>query len=267
MNFFQEYIAGDRIQAIAQAQYDVGRSPQDVQLLMRQPVVYVKTDFWERGLNALRQRSKPCVLITHNSDIAITEKIYKHKPPSVKVWFAVNVEYKADDLIPIPLGCENKRSPGYSGDMKVINQYANDRLPRPHLCFLNCNPRTWKEVREPLIEKFKEEPWVHYEPYGCPFDRTMELTRASKFVLCPRGNGIDTHRFWEAVYLGAIPVVETATPFCSWSESIPMLTVDCLQNVTKDMLEQTWKDIKSKQWSLDHAKFSYWRKRILRCLS
>ena len=28
------------------------------------------------------------------------------------------------------------------------------------------------------------------------------------FVACPEGNGIDTHRLWEALYLRTIPIVE-----------------------------------------------------------
>jgi hypothetical protein len=28
-----------------------------------------------------------------------------------------------------------------------------------------------------------------------------------KFIACPRGNGLDTHRFWESLYRGSIPVV------------------------------------------------------------
>jgi hypothetical protein len=28
-----------------------------------------------------------------------------------------------------------------------------------------------------------------------------------RFCLCLRGNGIDTHRFWESLYLGVIPVI------------------------------------------------------------
>lgn len=254
------------MQAIAKAQYDIGRNPGDVQLLMRQSIVYIKTDFWERGLNALRQRSKPCALITHNSDIAITEKIYKYRPECVTEWFAVNIEVEDKKLTPLPLGCENKRSPGYSGDMKVIERLTKASLPRPNLAFLNCNPRTRREVREPLIERFKDESWVCYEPYGSPFDRTMELTRASKFVFCPRGNGWDTHRFAESIYLGSIPITEPTIGAKQWSKTCPILIVDSLLNVTKSMLEAKWNDFKEKQWSLDHFRFTYWRKRIIRCV-
>jgi hypothetical protein len=28
-----------------------------------------------------------------------------------------------------------------------------------------------------------------------------------RFIACPRGNGIDTHRFWETLYRGSLPVV------------------------------------------------------------
>lgn len=28
-----------------------------------------------------------------------------------------------------------------------------------------------------------------------------------KYVACPRGNGLDTHRFWESLYRGSIPIV------------------------------------------------------------
>lgn len=34
-----------------------------------------------------------------------------------------------------------------------------------------------------------------------------DLASRYRFVFCPRGNGIDTHRFWESLYRGSIPVV------------------------------------------------------------
>jgi hypothetical protein len=53
------------------------------------------------------------------------------------------------------------------------------------------------------------------------------LVKQHKFVLCPRGNGIDTHRFWETLYRGAIPIVIRD----KWSQSLalhnlPMIEVD-----------------------------------------
>ena len=37
-------------------------------------------------------------------------------------------------------------------------------------------------------------------------DYLLELS-SYYFCLCPRGNAFDTHRFWESLYLGVIPVI------------------------------------------------------------
>lgn len=53
------------------------------------------------------------------------------------------------------------------------------------------------------------------------------LVSDHRFIVCPRGNGIDTIRFWETLYRGSIPIVESS----DWakyfqSHGIPMLLVD-----------------------------------------
>lgn len=53
-----------------------------------------------------------------------------------------------------------------------------------------------------------------------------------QFVFCPRGNGIDTHRFWETLYRGSIPVVfnsEWATYFMQLG--VPMVTIECIDEI------------------------------------
>lgn len=54
------------------------------------------------------------------------------------------------------------------------------------------------------------------------------------FCCCPMGNGFDTHRFWESLYFGAIPIVKNH-PF-----------YDCLQYYYPDIpmiLIEEWKDL------------------------
>ena len=62
---------------------------------------------------------------------------------------------------------------------------------------------------------------------------------AHKFVVSPRGNGIDTHRFWEAVYLGAVPIV-LHSPLDALYGQVPSLIVKDYTAVTEAMLEQLW---------------------------
>ena len=42
------------------------------------------------------------------------------------------------------------------------------------------------------------------------FNDYMEEINKYKFVLCPRGNGIDTHRFCEILLMGSVPIVESS---------------------------------------------------------
>ena len=63
-----------------------------------------------------------------------------------------------------------------------------------------------------------------------------------KFVACPRGNGIDTHRFWEALYRGSVPIVIAS----KWSNSLKYLDLPLIEvskwaeagNVIKEFTDQ-----------------------------
>ena len=56
-----------------------------------------------------------------------------------------------------------------------------------------------------------------------------------KFVLCPRGNGIDTHRFTEILFMGSVPIVEKNGLSDLYSK-FPCIIVDNFNNITFDML-------------------------------
>ena len=46
-----------------------------------------------------------------------------------------------------------------------------------------------------------------------------------KFIACVRGNGIDTHRLWETLYRGRIPLVEKS----KWLESLNYLNLPIVE--------------------------------------
>jgi hypothetical protein len=51
---------------------------------------------------------------------------------------------------------------------------------------------------------------------GQNYENYIDNIYNHKFVICPEGNGIDTHRFWESLYLGVIPVIiNNKTTKCS----------------------------------------------------
>lgn len=53
----------------------------------------------------------------------------------------------------------------------------------------------------------------------------MQL-RKHKFVLCPEGNGVDTHRLWETLYMGGVPIIQKSNFLPNIVNSLPVLQLD-----------------------------------------
>ena len=62
-----------------------------------------------------------------------------------------------------------------------------------------------------------------------------ERLNSHKFILCPPGNGVDTHRVWESLYLGSIPVVEKNTVNQKYA-GLPIITYNNLEELTFEYL-------------------------------
>lgn len=71
-----------------------------------------------------------------------------------------------------------------------------------------------------------------------PLEKFWSEIAASKFTICPKGNGEDSHRIWEALYLGSIPVVENTVALRYFSE-LPLLYVEDFESITESLEFQT----------------------------
>jgi hypothetical protein len=76
-------------------------------------------------------------------------------------------------------------------------------------------------------------------PAALVYDKTLE----SRYALCPRGCGVDTHRFYECIYLGCVPiVVRTHTVFDRLYAAFPCFVVERWADVTEELLDQSYPD-------------------------
>ena len=104
--------------------------------------------------------------------------------------------------------------------------------------YININENTNKDARGNInIEKsFTVKGRVPFTEYA---DDIMK----SYFVLCPRGNGLDTHRAWEAYYLDSIPVVEdNYMNRAIFSGEKPVMFVQDMRDVTELSLRTFYKN-------------------------
>lgn len=81
------------------------------------------------------------------------------------------------------------------------------------------------------------------------------------FVLSPFGMGMDCHRTWETLCLGAIPIVK-APKFKKMFEDLPVLIVDDWSEITRELLDETINNFKNKTFDYEKLKLNFWIDKI-----
>ena len=119
---------------------------------------------------------------------------------------------------PVPLGLtsptnESELHPIY-GDVsllhKAINHVQISPRKRSLAIYANFDVRTARRHRRAVWQICEENPQIiSQSPMKTSEGRLgyLEAMRHAGIVVCPRGNGLDTHRFYESLLVGAIPIV------------------------------------------------------------
>ena len=91
------------------------------------------------------------------------------------------------------------------------------------------------EKRKHLQSYFQKKNWVEIAP-KCDYETYMTNINNHKFICCPRGNGIDTYRFWESIFMGCVPIVESS-PLDDLYSKVNCIIVDSFLNLKKEQLD------------------------------
>jgi hypothetical protein len=182
-------------------------------------------------------------LETHFDDISATVLICGNSdqnfvsdpvlPTSIKLWLCQNYAVENGFGKVLPIGLENLRL-GKSGFKKFHKRSKKDLIVNKVLVppMQITNP-----VREELIRMCQSMPElfdVHLDYLDTK--AYFELISNYKFVLVLEGNGFDTHRLWEVLYQGGIPVLLPT----EWSNQILKLPFSCIQNRLSDKCDLTY---------------------------
>jgi hypothetical protein len=223
--------------------------------------VYSHTIYARELLETVKDIDAMFVLITHNGDVNINLS----PPDNVIKWYTQNVNIIHERVESIPIGLENDR---WFPDMKKKEKMIA-KLQEPHkniyeltgnlLCMnFNIGTNTTKRMRPYAL--LKNKTWVTVK-MGQPFDDYLDEIYNHKFVLCPEGNGMDTHRTWEVLYMGSIPVEKRNLNNRFYSD-LPICFVDEWEQVTEKFLEDEYTRIKNLIWCRSKLTFEYWKNKI-----
>jgi hypothetical protein len=143
------------------------------------------------------------ILITHNSDENITtSNMYvENLLSSTRIikWYAQNLSVFNSKISPLPIGIANSQwKHGNIENLRNIKTIKTDSIFFNFTINTNAKKRTdcYNKLinKIPFINKLDQE--EYYKTLG-----------RYKFCICPEGNGYDTHRLWEALYLRCVPIV------------------------------------------------------------
>ena len=221
-------------------------------------VIYCKIDFVEQLFEVINDIKVSIKLVTHNGDNPVNEKIYKDKPPCVKAWWGQNISFSDDKLFSLPIGLENiwwRNGDQYNMISKDL-QFKNLKLKKTFKNLLYINHASRPGKRAEAYTYFESATWATKQKPTNLSNYYNEI-KTHMFVLCPDGNGIDTHRLWETLYLGAIPVVFESIN-ANFYRDLPICFINSYSDITQTFLEEERKRILNSNWNYDKLDLSYW---------
>lgn len=181
----------------------------------------VKSDI--RG--KLKTFKNPFYLILHNSDGNFEEyqsDIVEYD--NIIHIYSQNLNYKHDKVTPIPIGIAN---PMWEwGDQSILMDVINMDIDKTNDIYYNFkeNGGLRHIDRIPCKQAMDELGYVMSE--NVSFKEYLINLKSSFFTVAPQGNGYDTHRMWEALYLKTIPIVKRTVMTEYFEKYFPIIILD-----------------------------------------
>jgi len=170
----------------------------------------------------------PIKLFFHNGDTTFTQEhcnaLLENK--NILCIYSQNLSihpYTCNRLKPLPIGIAN--SMWSHGNIYTWVSRLQMPLPKKqHLIYFYFDVNTNTHKRQSCFDIIRAK---GIEPHPKrPLSDYIETLSTFKFAICPEGNGIDTHRFWECLYLKVIPICPRNIVTEYYSNFFPVLLLD-----------------------------------------
>lgn len=253
----EPFISGDTIKNISTYEYNGGT------LRINKPeIIFTNTHLLSKLSKQLNSIKYPFILITHLSDHQVDEKFLSIVNNKKLIhWYAQNCLLKHKKISNFPIGLEDRwrHNNGIIQDFIKLRKKKVNKISRILYGFsVNNNIMVRKPAQQTLGKLSITD--YYYETSRVYRKKLINYM----FVACPEGNGIDTHRFWEALYLNVIPVI-TNKNFYSQFENLPILAINKwadLGSYSEDDLNSFYQKNQHKFKLIKYIWIDYWKKHI-----
>lgn len=181
--------------------------------------------------------------------------VTKFMPRNFKKWYSQNAKIANNTMIPIPVGLCPPWAKGAPDTPRLADVVMD--VPRTKLMYSNFANETnrWKR---PQIFDIVTKNLGNNCTVGKYTNNSKELKfgfykdiQEHHYILCPPGNSKESHRMWESLYLGAIPVVEDNASNRYFAQFFPILVVERWCDITEEFLKSKIEYFNTKTWRYD----------------
>lgn len=255
------FISGDTFRNYCHHIFDETNTFLNPKKVKQNEFIFIKTDFISIFFKNIHPKiNNSYNLITHNSDLSVSNNDILLKDNKIKLWFAQNLNVEAkQDVLPLPIGLENLRFNRFG---KINNFQIENKKDLNKIILSSFETSTnflerkelkniAKELR--IVQEFKTK------------NNKVYANELSKFFynLCPSGNGLDSHRVWESLCLNVIPIMIKNTFSQNLNNiGIPILLLnnwEDLYSLKADYLIYNYEETVSKNNLQSFSTFNYWK--------
>ncbi len=260
----QPFIAGDSFRKIADFVYEKPNPQLDVSKLVENNLIFCESDLYDKLFDLLIKNNSPKVnLILGNSDQNFeSNSLSEFQISKLNFGLVQNLISPIKGLAVLPIGLENAWhfKNGKKFLFRLNRFFRAEKVYRIAWTFRLTNKLERLEAGKALVECKTAD----YLGDISVFKHQRALAKYG-FVASPPGNGLDTHRTWEAMYLNCVPIVKRSYMTEEYEKlGLPVWIVDSydeLKNLDEDLLYKKYEEIKPK-FNSEVLWFKYWEDRL-----
>ena len=192
------------------------------------------------------------------------ENVLLDRNSKILHWYSQNCAFSPDSprFTCIPIGLSQ-----WNNQMKDVQEasdrglsHKNDKIQKKYLAAVAFQIGSNPKERQPAFDHL----CLNNTFALCQDmkkDEFIKILAESKFVISPHGVGLDCYRTWESLLLGAYVVVKTSHLDSIYS-GLPVLIVQKWQDITKELLENTFQKFQKMKFQYEKLYNKYWYKQF-----
>tara|TARA_B100000902_G_scaffold399837_1_gene472904 strand:+ start:4571 stop:5404 length:834 start_codon:yes stop_codon:yes gene_type:complete len=240
--------------------------------------IFCKTDFLQEDFNRIENLNKKVIVLSGNSDYPIDQWHVENAPKNLFKFYGQNVLCKDPRFIPVPMGVESsvvaKRGINHgvfydrSKDLQdLLISYSEDQKDvskASKFIYANYSVYTNQNHRQEILDFIGNIDYINWSHGKSTIDFHKDILD-HRITLCPAGNGVDTHRLWEVIYLNRIPLTIKTGDYAIYYDlykHLPIIILDSIEELADfDYIHSLYEKVKYN--STEKAYFDYWKNIII----